>query len=116
MSDKRILLINSDGTAEVNGVKVRVVPEEPTSAMLVDAVKERHGQATYRCVSASGLVTLEQEARADYDAMLSAAAIDLSSLPRVPERQHDAPPDATHLRAFENGYNAALDAMRVKAK
>ena len=114
---KHVLLINDDGTATVGGVTVRVVPLEPTSAMLVDAVKERHGQATYRCVSASGCVEFEAEARADYEAMLSAAAIDLSSLPVVPERLKSPPfgwlPDDGG-EEYAQAYNAALDAMGVK--
>ena len=70
----------TDGIIDKDGRQYRLVPVEPTSAMLVDAVKERHGQATYRCVSASGCVTFEQEARADYEAMLSAATVDLAGL------------------------------------
>lgn len=56
----------------------KVVPVEPTIAMLVDAVKVRHGDATYRCVSAAGCATFEQEARDDYKAMLAAGGVDLS--------------------------------------
>ena len=95
-------ILDADGK-----VVARVVPVEPTSAMLVDAVKERHGQATYRCVSASGCVTFEREARADYEAMLSAAPTDLSAVAVKVAPCHD-------LRChgeFRRGWNAALDAL-----
>jgi hypothetical protein len=41
--------------------------------MLKEAVMQRHGTATYRCVSTSGLEALEEEAAEDYRAMIAAA-------------------------------------------
>jgi cell division protein FtsB len=62
--------------AELAALKARdvvMVPREPTMEMLKEAVMQRHGTATYRCVSTSGLEALEEEAAEDYRAMIAAA-------------------------------------------
>lgn len=41
MTDKRVLLVSEDGAAEVNGVKVRVVPENPTEAQWGELANSR---------------------------------------------------------------------------
>lgn len=109
MTAQRILLLNPDGTAEVNGVKVRVVPEEP-SVQSCDAMLQAIGR---------GFDHASQHARgnavyAAYVRALSAAAIDLSGLPRVPERPAVEPRDTDYDAGVCAGYNSALDAMGVK--
>lgn len=98
MTAQRILLINDDGTAEVGGVKVRVVPVEPTEAM---------------CNACTRVLEAEDYPQA-HRLVLSAAAIDLSGLPRVPERKPLGDDDKygeRYLRAW--GWNQALDAVGV---
>ena len=51
----------------------KLVPVEPTIAMLCDAVMEWEGQAVYKVMSASGLRKLEEQATDGYRAMLAAA-------------------------------------------
>ena len=73
---KRLLLIDETGECEIGGIRCKVVPVEPTDEMVdaawdsgaTDYVGEHH-----RIWSAGHA----------YRAMLSAAAIDLSSLPRA---------------------------------
>lgn len=78
MTDTRVLIINADGTAVVGGVEYVLVPREPTEEMA------RDGAAKLRdFFEQSGPYP---RTKAMYKAMLSAAAIDLSGLPRVPER------------------------------
>lgn len=50
-----------------------LVPVEPTEEMLKSAVMERHGTATYRAVSKKGCKAMEEEAKADWAAMLASA-------------------------------------------
>lgn len=83
---KRVLLINPDGTAEVNGVKVRVVPVGPQPEWSISM-----GEI--------------------YRRMLSAAAIDLSSLPVVPERLPIKQDDPLFIASANATWNAALDAI-----
>lgn len=92
---KRVLILNEGGTAEVNGVKVRVVPVEPTETML--------------CAAESSIVHGERDM---YRAMLSAVTIDLSGLPVVPRRKQlgdEAVHGDRYRRAW--GWNQALDAI-----
>lgn len=49
------------------------MPVEPTEEMLKAAVKNRYGDATYKCVSEEGCDTYEFEALTDYVAMRAAA-------------------------------------------
>lgn len=93
----------------------KVVPVEPTIAMLVDAVKVRHGDATYRCVSATGCATFEREASDDYTAMLSAATLDLSAVAvKVPRSIQCGEFEHARLVDRAEGWNACLDALGVK--
>jgi hypothetical protein len=51
----------------------KLVPIDPTPDMLASAVRCREGSAVYKIISEAGLRVLEDEARADYEAALSAA-------------------------------------------
>lgn len=100
MTDKRVLLVSEDGTAEVNGVKGKFVPVDPQWKMLcAGADFDTNDENADLGADVAGI----------YRAMLSAAAIDLSSLPRVPECKTDDI-GSTYTR----GWNACLDAMGVK--
>jgi len=100
MTDKRVLLINEDGTAEVGGVKGKFVPVEPQWKMLcAGADFDTNDENADLGADVAGI----------YRAMLSAAAIDLSGLPRVPSF-----PDLNYHGAYRRGFAAALDAMGVK--
>lgn len=56
-------------------VAMKLVPAEPTKAMLEAAVKSRYGAATYKTVSDLGTSSCECEAADDYRAMLAAAPV-----------------------------------------
>ncbi len=99
---KRVLLVSEDGTAEVNGVKVRVVPVEPTDEMI---------RANLDCQDYDPEDPAESVVYCLYCAMLSAVAIDLSSLPVVPERKTNLHLEAKILRGYQDGWNAALYAI-----
>lgn len=103
---KRILLINEDGTAEVGGVKVRVVPVEPVA---------------WQDIASPHLIYSDEDLdpmwRFMMNPLFAAAAIDLSGLPRVPERKVLNASAADHYgqqRARIDGFNQALDAIGVK--
>lgn len=99
MTAPRVLLLNPDGTAEVGGVKVRVVPDEPVAWLHPVYLRSRQ-----LAMDATPMRLSEQQI-----ALYSAAAIDLSGLPVVPER-------ITDLRisvGYRMGFAAALDAIGV---
>lgn len=103
MTTQRILLINEDGTAEVNGVKVRVVPVYPQWKMLcAGADFDTNDENADLGADVAGI----------YRAMLSAAAIDLSGLPRVPERRPLNERDG--IDVCNACWNDALTAIGVK--
>ena len=87
---KRILILNDDGTAEVGGVMCKLVPVEPTWA-ITDAWNSSGADDTSRDWMLWDRGTKpdweqwsRDHAKLDWNAMLSAAAIDLSGLPEAP--------------------------------
>ncbi len=107
----RIALIDDQtGECEIGGQRCKVVPVEPTDEM-VDAAWDSDGTdyvGEHHRIWSAGHA---------YRAMLSAADIDLSALPVVPERLKSPPfgwlPDDGG-EEYAQAYNAALDAMGVK--
>lgn len=93
MTDKRVLIL-IDGQVTIGGVRYRLVPENMPLELCV---------AGMRCT--------------DYTAMLSAAAIDLSGLPRVPpdpEIDRRIFASQEHQFAWTDGWLSALIALGVK--
>lgn len=56
-----------------DGQEYALVPKVATDAMVVAAVKARHGDAVYKCVSTDGTNKMAEEFADDYNAALAAA-------------------------------------------
>lgn len=106
MTDKRVVIL-TDGRVTIGGVVCKLVPVEPTPET---------------CNAIFNAIRISRDSPAYvHAAMLSAAAIDLRGLPRVPERLPDASvnlTDTIERIAFKDGrvmgFNEALDAMGIK--
>lgn len=95
MTKRTALIDDQTGEFTVSGIRCKVVP--------VDLIG---------IIRSLGYTTMRQSV--EVDAAISAAAIDLSGLPGVPERETNLHLEAQILRGYQDGWNAALDAIGVK--
>lgn len=115
MTDKRVVILE-DGQVTIGGVVHVLVPKEPTEAMANEYLNAntdywRDQDKLPRHIGKWRNGTPAEATIFSLTAMLSAAAIDLSGLPRVPERKILSPNFPLLQWHFGDGFNTALDAI-----